>query len=681
MYNPDLLFVEANLEEDRLPGVAPGNPVHIELDAFAAPFRGRVVWINKSTGAQFALMPRNVVSGEFTRVVQRVPVRIQIEHDDRWPQLRAGLSASVAIAHGPGDAVLGGRGSPVDGRARDAIQRQGRRRRSRPCSGHCRNCRTRNTMTTLAASPRALTAVSEPPLLLERRHWLAALAILFVFFVPYQTLVQTVITDDAVRKGIEADDYDMTWVTVAYGVGVIYGVFVGLSLSMLIGKRYTVALAMLVFCIGNILCGAATGLFSLALGRFIEGFGKMTAMAVCRAMLYKQFDRVLLVAIGFYGIFAYSTRHITPLVNAYLDVYLSWRWMYWGYVPVGLIATVLVWRYIRPDRPPRPIHLPIDWLAVTVFVAWVVAITFAFAWYRKWGGWSSNEFVATVALCAVLPLFLAVWLGSGLSPDQHLARLLRSRIYVLSLTTRGLMLLHMVAVLTIVGMYCTELRGYPRITAGWLMVPTSLTMAATTFLTTWFHRRSLRHVWLVAGFVGSAACVWWLSSLDNFTAKEQLPVMLACWGAFVGLIPPVFLTDEVEGLDPKDALYAGAIGIIGLVVPIITVPTATGTVIKAWSDRALDVYRLNVRENRPALELASGRIADYFHQRGLSGSGLRQETSRVIGGFAALESIAHGFRSGLRFLSLMMLIIGVAVALALAHAARGLRAPPGSGYT
>jgi membrane fusion protein (multidrug efflux system) len=103
MYNTDLLYVEANLEEDRLPGVEPGNPVHIELDAFPEPFRGRVVWINQSTGAQFALMPRNVVSGEFTRVVQRVPVRIQIERDDRWPRLQAGLSARVAIAHGPGD--------------------------------------------------------------------------------------------------------------------------------------------------------------------------------------------------------------------------------------------------------------------------------------------------------------------------------------------------------------------------------------------------------------------------------------------------------------------------------------------------------------------------------------------------------------------------------------------------
>ena len=103
MYNPDLTYVTANLEEDRLPGVAPGNSVELELDAFAKPFRGRVVWISKSTGAQFALMPRNVVAGEFTKVVQRVPVRIAIEKDERWPLLEAGLSVRAVISHGEGD--------------------------------------------------------------------------------------------------------------------------------------------------------------------------------------------------------------------------------------------------------------------------------------------------------------------------------------------------------------------------------------------------------------------------------------------------------------------------------------------------------------------------------------------------------------------------------------------------
>jgi membrane fusion protein, multidrug efflux system len=90
MFNPDLTYVTANLEEDRLRGVAPGNLVELQVDAFAESFRGRVVWIGKSTGAKFALMPRNVVSGEFTKVVRRVPVRIAA-----WD---ASCFSSVAVA-------------------------------------------------------------------------------------------------------------------------------------------------------------------------------------------------------------------------------------------------------------------------------------------------------------------------------------------------------------------------------------------------------------------------------------------------------------------------------------------------------------------------------------------------------------------------------------------------------
>src|SRR5262247_1282167 len=131
---------------------------------------------------------------------------------------------------------------------------------------------------------------------------------------------------------------------------------------------------------------------------------------------------------------------------------------------------VLVWRYFLPDRPPQPVHLRIDWLALTLFVAWIVAIVFAFSWYRKWGGWTSNAFAVTVVLCVILPVVLVVWLGSGYSPDEHLKRLLRTRVFILAMTTRGLMLLNLVAVLTIVGLYATELRDYPRTAAGWLMV-------------------------------------------------------------------------------------------------------------------------------------------------------------------------------------------------------------------
>jgi hypothetical protein len=205
-------------------------------------------------------------------------------------------------------------------------------------------------------------------------------------------------------------------------------------------------------------------------------------------------------------------------------------------------------------------------------------------------------------------------------------------------------------------------------------------MAGTTFLTTWFHRRGLRHFWLVVGVIGTAGSTWWLSSVDNFTPKEHVALILASWGAFLGLLPPAFLTDEVEGLNPRDALYAMTLSVVGLITPIITVPTATGTAIKAWSDRAEDTYRLNLSTNRPTVSEAAERVADYYQQRGLSGPDLQQETGTVLGTFATVESVAVGFQWGLRFLSLMMLTLGLTVALLLWRAARGLHAPPGAGY-
>src|SRR5215469_12226229 len=215
------------------------------------------------------------------------------------------------------------------------------------------------TATSLAPAPQPPASEQAPgspapPIRLERRHWLAALAVLVVFFAPYQTLVQTVLTDDAVRKGLDIDEYDMTWQQAGYGVGLLYGVFTGMWLSARIGARYSIVLGLLGFALGNLLCGAATGLESFVLARFVDGFGKTMVMGIGRTTLYKQFDRLLLVAIGFYGIFAYATRNASPLLMAELDVGLSWRWMYWSHVPIALVGMVLVWRYFRPDHPPQP---------------------------------------------------------------------------------------------------------------------------------------------------------------------------------------------------------------------------------------------------------------------------------------------------------------------------------------
>src|SRR5215471_8398280 len=206
-------------------------------------------------------------------------------------------------------------------------------------------------------------------------------------------------------------------------------------------------------------------------------------------------------------------------------------------------------------------------------------------------------------------------------------------------------------------------------------------MAASTFLTTRFRRRALRHAWLLVGVVGCATCLWWMSSVDNFTSKGQIASMIGCWGVFVGLFPPAFLQDEVEGLDRRDSLYGGALAVVFFVVPIVVIPSMTSTIVSAWTDRALDAERLNLARNRPEVEESAARVADYYQQRGVAGPELSSATSTLLGGFAKVEAVAHGIQSGLRFLSLMLLTLGLTVALLLWQAARGLHAPPGAGYS
>jgi membrane fusion protein (multidrug efflux system) len=120
LYDTENLYVTAHLEETKLEGVGPGHPVDVSVDAFSKSFEGRVLWVGKATGAQFSLIPRNLSTGEFTKVIQRVPVRVAIEKDERWPQLRPGLSATVAISHNAPQAETTGQASgpaPADASA------------------------------------------------------------------------------------------------------------------------------------------------------------------------------------------------------------------------------------------------------------------------------------------------------------------------------------------------------------------------------------------------------------------------------------------------------------------------------------------------------------------------------------------------------------------------------------
>ena len=104
----DDVFIDANFKETQLKRIRPGQPVTISVDAYGhRKFAGTVESISPAAGSVFTLLPPDNATGNFTKIVQRLPVRIRVPKDvARQNLLRAGMSvyATVDTSEGAKDA-------------------------------------------------------------------------------------------------------------------------------------------------------------------------------------------------------------------------------------------------------------------------------------------------------------------------------------------------------------------------------------------------------------------------------------------------------------------------------------------------------------------------------------------------------------------------------------------------
>ena len=96
------LWIDANFKENQLARIRAGQPVTIAVDLLpGVPLKGRVVSVAPATGAQFSVIPPENATGNFTKIDQRVPVRIAIDDHDEATNLRPGLSVVVRVDERP----------------------------------------------------------------------------------------------------------------------------------------------------------------------------------------------------------------------------------------------------------------------------------------------------------------------------------------------------------------------------------------------------------------------------------------------------------------------------------------------------------------------------------------------------------------------------------------------------
>ena len=94
----DTKWIQANFRETQLTHMKVGDPAEIRVDAYPDQrLKGKVLEIAPASGSQFALLPPDNATGNFTKVVQRVPVKIALDDTTAASKLRPGLSATVIV--------------------------------------------------------------------------------------------------------------------------------------------------------------------------------------------------------------------------------------------------------------------------------------------------------------------------------------------------------------------------------------------------------------------------------------------------------------------------------------------------------------------------------------------------------------------------------------------------------
>ena len=106
MFVPDRIWVTANFKETQLDRMRPGQPVTLRIDAYPdRAFRGHVASVQPGSGTAFSLLPAENATGNYVKIVQRVPVKIILDNPPADVAIGPGMSVDPTVRVNPNPSV------------------------------------------------------------------------------------------------------------------------------------------------------------------------------------------------------------------------------------------------------------------------------------------------------------------------------------------------------------------------------------------------------------------------------------------------------------------------------------------------------------------------------------------------------------------------------------------------
>ena len=309
----------------------------------------------------------------------------------------------------------------------------------------------------------------------ERRRWLALYVLCagVLMIVIDATIVNVALP--SIQDDLGFSSSSLAWVVNAYLIAFGGLLLLAGRVGDLIGQRRIFLIGLTVFTTASLACALAQSQGMLIAARFVQGAGGALTSAVILGMIVTMFPepRAQAKAIGVYGFVASAGGSIGLLAGGVLTQAISWHWIFFVNLPVGLVTAILARRLVE-DRPGVGLKAGADLPGAVLLTAGLMLGVYTILQVEG-HGWTSAHTLGLGAVALALLAAFVVRQGRVANPLMPL-RLFRSRNVSGANVVMALLVVGMFGMFFLGALYLQRILGYDALEVGLAFLPATVVM-------------------------------------------------------------------------------------------------------------------------------------------------------------------------------------------------------------
>lgn len=337
------------------------------------------------------------------------------------------------------------------------------------------------------------------------------------------------------------------WITSAYAVAVLAGMPIFGKLSDMYGRKRFFVFGLAIFLIGSALCGIAQSVPQLAVYRAIQGIGGGALLPIAFTIVFDVFPAEKRGKMtGMLGAVFGASSVIGPLLGAFITDTISWHWVFYVNVPIGLAALFFILRYYK--ETPKHVKQKIDWTGAITLVTAVVSLMFALELGGKEFAWTSWQ---SFGLFGLFLTFFLVFLWAETKAEEPIISfwMFKSRLFASSQVLAFLYGATFVGLTIFIPIFVQAVYGGSATNAGIILMPMLLgSVAGSAFAGIMQTKMPYRRI-MVISVVAYAAGMMLMSTISPETSRAMLTLYMVLVGFGVGFSFSLLPSATVHKMD------------------------------------------------------------------------------------------------------------------------------------